>query len=97
MYGTNNGYSTFHFTWMEGAYPAAANPHKNLPISIMGRFCAAAISAHPRTSGPARRRRHLRRPKREPRTPAVKPPKTAPMLKMLAASGNYLLLSASDK
>jgi hypothetical protein len=32
---------------MDGEYPAAENPERNLPVRIMDRFCDEAIRIHP--------------------------------------------------
>jgi hypothetical protein len=47
---------------MEGEYPAAENPVRNLPAKIMERFCEVAIRIQPIRSGAAIIRIAFRRP-----------------------------------
>ena len=71
-------------TWMDGEYPAAEKPDRNLPDRIMGRFCDDAIKIQPIKSGTAMARIVFRRPNREPRKALPKPPKMAPRPKIEA-------------
>ena len=63
---------------MLGEYPAAENPIRNLPISIIHRFWDEATRIQPRRSGRASIIKDTRRPKRLPKNADINPPKIAP-------------------
>ena len=65
-------------TQIDGEYPAAANPCKNRPVRIIGKFCAAAIRIHPRISGIVKINNDFLLPYLVPSIAAAKPPNMAP-------------------
>ena len=66
------------YTQIEGEYPAAANPCRNRPIRIIGKFWAAAIRIQPRISGTVNINKDFLLPNLDPRRAAAKPPNIAP-------------------
>jgi hypothetical protein len=65
-------------THIDGEYPADANPWKNLPAKIIGKFWDEAIKTHPRISGIVRSKIDFLLPNFEPSMAAANPPKMAP-------------------
>ena len=68
--------------WMFGEYPAAANPPKNLPASIIPKFWEEAMSIHPRISGIAINISEILRPQWFPVMAEISPPNIAPSPKI---------------
>ena len=78
---------------MDGEQPADANPCKNLPTSIIGRFWDAAIKSHPRISGIVKNNKDFLLPNFAPRTAAAKPPNIAPSPKIPAERMKILAIN----
>ena len=83
-------------TQIDGEYPAAANPCKNRPIRIIGRFWAAAIIIHPIISGMVKRSSDFLLPNLDPSKAEANPPNIAPNPNIPAERNIYLELVDFD-
>ena len=82
---------------MDGEYPAEANPCKNLPTKIIGRFWEDAIRIHPRISGMVKKNKDFLLPNFDPNRAAANPPKIAPNPNIPAERNNLAIRNESKR